>query len=40
MAKSKWVVFLTAFYKDKKKSNPSYKFSDAMKAAAQQYKKK
>ena len=39
MAKSKWVVFLTAFYKDKKKSNPNYKFSQAMKDASKQFKK-
>ena len=36
---SSWTTFLTKFYNDKKKSNPEYKFKDAMKDGARVYKK-
>lgn len=36
---SAWTVFLTKFYNDKKKTNPEYKFKDAMKDGAKVYKK-
>jgi hypothetical protein len=36
---SKWTTFLTTFYNQKKKTTPSYKFSQAMKDAAKIYKK-
>ena len=36
---SAWTIFLTKFYNDKKKTNPGYKFKDAMKDAAKVYKK-
>lgn len=35
-----WTVFLKKFYNDKKKTNPNYKFKDAMKDGAKIYKKK
>jgi hypothetical protein len=37
---SKWTDFATAFYHQKKKTIPSYKFSQALKEAAKAYKKK
>ena len=36
---SKWVEHVKAFYQKKKKSNPSYKYSQAMKDAKATYKK-
>lgn len=36
---SDWTKFVTAFYKKKHASNPDYKFKNAMKDAAKEYKK-
>jgi hypothetical protein len=36
---SDWTKFVTAYYKKKHASNPNYKFKDAMKDAAKEYKK-
>jgi hypothetical protein len=36
---SDWTKFVTAYYKKKHASNPDYKFKDAMKDAAKEYKK-
>ena len=38
-APSAWTKFVTKFYHDKKKENPEYKFSQALKDAAKVYKK-
>ena len=38
-APSAWTKFVTKYYHDKKKSNPEYKFSQALKDAAKEYKK-
>jgi hypothetical protein len=35
-----WITFLKSYYEKKKKSNPNYKFSQAMKDASKEYKKK
>ena len=35
-----WTVFLKKFYNDKKKTNPNYKFKNAMVDGAKVYKKK
>ena len=34
---SKWTKFATKFYKNKKRTNKNYKFSDALKEAAEVY---
>ena len=39
-APSAWTKFVTKYYHDKKKENPEYKFSQALKDAAKVYKKK
>jgi hypothetical protein len=36
---SDWTKFVTAYYKKKHASNPDYKFKNAMKDAAKEYKK-
>ena len=36
---SAWTKFVTQFYKNEKKKNPSYMFKDALKGAAKVYKK-
>ena len=40
MPTSPWITHLNNFYKKKKKSNPSYKYSQAMKDAKKTYKNK
>ena len=34
---STWITHLTAFYKEKKRTNPNYKYKDAMKDARSTY---
>ena len=34
-----WAKFVTAYYKNKKRTNKNYKFKDAMKEAKGPYKK-
>lgn len=36
---SNWTKFVTEYYKKKVATNPEYKFKDAMKDAAKEYKK-
>lgn len=36
---SDWTKFVTAYYKKRHASNPDYKFKNAMKDAAKEYKK-
>ena len=36
---TKWVTFLTQYFRDKKKTNPTYKFKQAMIDASKEYKK-
>ena len=36
---SKWTNFVTKFYNEKKRSNQTYKFKDALVDAAKEYKK-
>ena len=36
---SAWTKFATEYFREQKKKNPAYKFSDALKAAAKLYKK-
>lgn len=38
-APSAWTKFVTKYYHDKKKSDKDYKFSQALKDAAKEYKK-
>ena len=38
--KSSWITHVTATYRKKKKGNPNYKYSQAMKDAKKTYKKK
>lgn len=38
-APSAWTKFVTKYYHDQKKKNPDYKFSQALKDAAKEYKK-
>jgi hypothetical protein len=38
-APSAWTKFVTKYYHDQKKKNPEYKFSQALKDAAKEYKK-
>ena len=38
--KSAWMVHLDKVYKEKKKKDPNYKYSSAMKDAKASYKKK
>jgi hypothetical protein len=37
---SAWTDFVTAYYEKKHKADPKYKFKDALKDAAKEYKKK
>lgn len=39
MAKTAWMIHLDKVYKDGKKKNKDYKYSDAMKDAKKTYKK-
>jgi len=36
---SAWIIFATDYYQNKKKTNPKYKFSQALKDASKVYKK-